>query len=757
MANEDLEVKIGANIDDLQKALKKAKASTKVLQDSFKSLSTKVQASATKISNSVRSMSEKFSNSIKKMVSNLKPLGEKMKTIGKSMSIFVTLPVLALGGASIKMASDVQESFNKVDVAFKTSSFLVKEFAKTTLQSFGIAEGSALDMAALFGDMATGMGIGTNAASKLSISLVGLAGDLASFKNMNIKEVTTALNGVFTGETESLKRLGIVMTEANVQAYALSQGIRGNIKKMTQAEKVQLRYAYVLSVTKNAQGDFARTQKDSANQMRIFSEGVKQLSASFGKILLPLFTKIVTKVNDLIKVFSNLSEANKTVILIIAGVTAVIGPLLFTMGILSTVAIPAIITGLGLMSKALMFSIGLVKAFTVALLSNPIGLVVAGVAALGFGLVKLAQYLTDSNSAWETFKNMLKSIVGPLNFMTLQAISANKELEKLSENEKKLGRTRRENGIKELNNALSQYNVLVKDSSTFLTDKQKALQGLEKGTISYYNAEIKFIKEQRDNFATSTEEVKKYGDQIQELTNKLYTLNNGGDTTRSVVTSFDATSSGVSEDDNTLSSVVPSFDKLSDDEARFAEHLVRMKSLMVSFDEQVNEIISGSIAGTFGLLGDAIGNALATGGNVLKAAGNAILSGLSGLLGAMGDQLIKLGTAAVLAGTVVKLFGTITGIGAGIAAIAGGTLLKGIASGLGSLANQSSGGFSGDTGASGNIGANAPTNTNTNFGNSGGSNSLQNVVFEIQGTKLVGVISNTLSRNKSLSGNLSLS
>ena len=723
MASEDLEVKIGANIDNLMRELKKSKAEL-----------------------------SKFGNDVDSLADRMKAAGEKMKTVGKKLSTFVTLPILALGGASIKMASDVQESFNKVDVAFKTSSFLVKEFAKTTLQSFGIAEGSALDMAALFGDMATGMGIGTNAASKLSISLVGLAGDLASFKNMNIKEVTTALNGVFTGETESLKRLGIVMTEANVQAYALSQGIRGNIKKMTQAEKVQLRYAYVLSVTKNAQGDFARTQKDSANQMRIFSEGVKQLSASFGKILLPLFTKIVTKVNDLIKVFSNLSEANKTVILIIAGVTAVIGPLLFTMGVLSTVAIPAIITGLGLMSKALMFSIGLVKAFTVALLSNPIGLVVVGVSALGFGLVKLAQYLTDSNSAWETFKNMLKSIVGPLNFMTLQAISANKELEKLSENEKKLGRTRRENGIKELNNALSQYNVLVKDSSTFLTDKQKALQGLEKGTISYYNAEIKFIKEQRDNFATSTEEVKKYGDQIQELTNKLYTLNNGGDTTRSVVTSFDTTSSGVSEDENTLSSVVPSFDKLSDDEARLAEHQANIQQGLMDLNNGANDIINNSISGTFGNLGMAIGNALATGGNVLKASGKSLLSSLGAILIDLGKMAIGIGIGIKGIKAALKTLNPVAAIGAGVALVALGSFFSAAAGGIGDSIG------SGDAGIT-----QTPSSVQgfqgggTNFGNSGGSNSLQNVVFEIQGTKLVGVISNTLNRNKSLSGNLSLS
>jgi len=249
--------------------------------------------------------------------------------IGKTMSTFVTAPLLAAGTASVKMASDFNESMNKVDVAFKSSSQLVKDFAKTSLTSFGIAEGTALDMASLFGDMATSMGLGVGEAAKLSTSLVGLAGDLSSFKNINIKEATTALNGIFTGETESLKRLGIVMTEANVKAYALSQGMTKQYDTMTQAEKVLLRYNYVMSATKNAQGDFARTNDGAANQMRMFGEGMKQLSAQMGQIMLPAVTSIVSSLNEMIAGFSNSSEGTKTFIVALAGIATATGPLLF--------------------------------------------------------------------------------------------------------------------------------------------------------------------------------------------------------------------------------------------------------------------------------------------------------------------------------------------------------------------------------------------------------------------------------------------
>jgi len=128
---------------------------------------------------------------------------------------------------------------------------------------------------------------------------------------MNIEEVTTALNGVFTGETESLKRLGIVMTEANLAQFALEQGTLKNIKSFTQAEKVQLRYAFVMAKSENAIGDFARTSDGAANQMRIFQESVKELGALFGEVILPLFTKVVTKLNSILKGFKNLSPEGK--------------------------------------------------------------------------------------------------------------------------------------------------------------------------------------------------------------------------------------------------------------------------------------------------------------------------------------------------------------------------------------------------------------------------------------------------------------
>jgi hypothetical protein len=272
----------------------------------------------------------------------------KMKDIGQSLSLRLTAPLALAGGAAIKLASDFEESLNKVSVAFKDSSKDVQAFAKTTLKSFGIAEGTALDMAALFGDMSTSMGLSTSQAAKLSTSMVGLAGDLASFKNMNIEEVTTALNGVFTGETESLKRLGIVMTEVNLKQFAMEQGIKKNLDQMTQSEKVLLRYQYVMKNTANAQGDFERTGGGAANQMRMFNESLKELGVQFGAVILPAVTQIITKFNSILGYLRDLSPATKTFILTIAGIAAATGPLLFLAGSI----LPKVLTGFKLLTSA---------------------------------------------------------------------------------------------------------------------------------------------------------------------------------------------------------------------------------------------------------------------------------------------------------------------------------------------------------------------------------------------------------------------
>lgn len=312
----------------------------------------------------------------------METVGKKMTDIGKSMSMSITAPIVAGMAVATKLASDLNESLNKVEVAFGDNADEIKAWADTTLKSFGISRGTALDMASAYGDMATSMGLSTNMASNMSARLVGLAGDLASFKNISIDVANTALTAIFTGETESLKKLGVVMTQANLQEYALSLGIKTRIADMTQAEQVQLRYVYVLSKTTNAQGDFIRTGEGTANSARVLKESLKELGETIGQNILPVITPIIQKLTEMIQAFGKLSPGVQKAVLAIAGIVAVIGPALVIIGTLIS-SIGAIVGVFGTLSTAIAGAGGIAAVFgaAIAALTGPVGLVIAAIAA----------------------------------------------------------------------------------------------------------------------------------------------------------------------------------------------------------------------------------------------------------------------------------------------------------------------------------------------------------------------------------------
>ena len=185
----------------------------------------------------------------------------------------------------------------------------VEKFAKSAVQNFGMSELTAKRMASTFMTMANSMGLAAKDGKNMSLQLTALAGDMASFYNVEQDVAQTALNSVFTGETESLKKFGIVLTEANLNAFALSRGITKSYNAMSQAEKVGLRYLYVLKATANAQGDFARTSGSWANQVRILKEQWSQLIGILGKGLIAALTPIVKALNKLLSYLIALGNA----------------------------------------------------------------------------------------------------------------------------------------------------------------------------------------------------------------------------------------------------------------------------------------------------------------------------------------------------------------------------------------------------------------------------------------------------------------
>lgn len=200
----------------------------------------------------------------------------------------------------IEVGSNVTEVQNVVDTAFKDLSWQADQWAFNAMTNFGLSELSAKKYMGVFGQMSNAMGITGKAALDMAENVTGLTGDVASFYNLSTDEAYTKLKSIWTGETETLKDLGVLMTQTNLDQYALNNGFGKTTAKMTEQEKVMLRFQYVTSALSNATGDFAKTQDSWANQTRILSLRFEQLKASLGKGFIALFTPILRGFNSLL-------------------------------------------------------------------------------------------------------------------------------------------------------------------------------------------------------------------------------------------------------------------------------------------------------------------------------------------------------------------------------------------------------------------------------------------------------------------------
>lgn len=340
---------------------------------------------------------------IKAAGEDMKNVGDKLTGVGSKMSTAVTLPIVGGFTLAAKSASNFEENLNKVDVAFGKDADQVKAWADVATEQFGLSKNAALEATSLFGDMGTAMGLSTEEAAQMSTSLAGLAGDLSSFKNVGIDQAMTALKGVFTGETESLKNLGVVMTQTNLKQFAEDLGLVYD--NLSQAEIVTLRYQYVLQATSNAQGDYARTSDGTANSIRTLQATLDNLLAELGTALLPIITPIIQKITEWAKKFSELDESTRNIIVVVGLVAAAIGPLLVVIGsVISTIG--TIMT----MAPAL--------GAVISALTGPIGLVIAAIAAAVLAGVQLyqnwdyvkekcAEFAASVSEKWNALKDYL--------------------------------------------------------------------------------------------------------------------------------------------------------------------------------------------------------------------------------------------------------------------------------------------------------------------------------------------------------------
>lgn len=239
------------------------------------------------------------------IVNAFKPIG---KLIGGALAIG---SIVKFTKSCLDLGSDLTEVQNVVDTTFKTMSSQVNDFAANAMTGFGMSETVAKQYMGTLGAMSKSMGFSEQASFDMAEAITGLTGDVASFYNLSTDEAFNKLKSIWTGETESLKSIGVLLTQTNLDQYALNHGFAKTTASMTEQEKVMLRYQYTISALSDASGDFAKTSGSWANQTRILSLQFDSLKATLGQGFINLFTPIIRMINALLSKLQVLAQQFK--------------------------------------------------------------------------------------------------------------------------------------------------------------------------------------------------------------------------------------------------------------------------------------------------------------------------------------------------------------------------------------------------------------------------------------------------------------
>ena len=305
--------KISDNTIRMTEALAKlANAGGKVnsATNSISSAFSKLSSATSSLGNIVSKTSSKIGGGIKTIIGGFQRLGSGssgLKTASFNLSALFKTAIgfkaiqglVDFGRSAVDLGSQITEVENVVDVAFGSMSDKAYQFASTAKEQFGLSELAAKQYSGTMMAMMKSSGVAQDAASKMSISLAGLAGDIASFYNIDTDTAFQKIRSGISGEIEPLRQLGINLSVANMEAYALSRGITTSYNAMSQAEKVALRYNYLMSVTGDVQGDFARTSGTWANQVRLLTLNFQSLSAVIGQGLIAGILPAIQALNAL--------------------------------------------------------------------------------------------------------------------------------------------------------------------------------------------------------------------------------------------------------------------------------------------------------------------------------------------------------------------------------------------------------------------------------------------------------------------------
>lgn len=296
------------------------------------------------------------------ITTRLESAGRAMQGFGKSMSLFVTAPLVAAGAAMFKMASDVQESENLFEVSMGNMAEDARDFSMKLRKDLGLNQFETRKQIGTLFQMTTAMGLGRDQAFEMSTGLTQLGNDMASFFNLQPEVAFEKIRAGITGEIEPLKSLGIVVDQVAVEQALLNAKLFDGTGKLTEQQKVMGRYLAIMNQTKNAQGDLSRTMDSAQNIIRRLQSRFSEMASTVGNALIPLFERLakgvlfplVNRMEELVDQFSQMDTRSRSLILIVTGLIVAAGPLLILFGTL-LVSVKLLIAGLAGLGSALAF------------------------------------------------------------------------------------------------------------------------------------------------------------------------------------------------------------------------------------------------------------------------------------------------------------------------------------------------------------------------------------------------------------------
>lgn len=340
--------------------------------------------------------------------SKTRAFGSRMTSIGGTLTAALTVPLTIIGGASIKAASDAEEMGSKFDAVFKELAAGAKAWAD---QQAGIFNRSTLDLQtylAQFQDTFVPLGFARDQAAELSKQLTTLGVDLASFNNVAESTAIDSLTSALVGNHEAVRGFGVIITQATLSQELLNMGIQGGVQAATEQEKVMARLAIIMQSTSDAQGDAARTSASFANQMKGLLGQLDLVAVQIGAVLIPVALQLSAGLSKVLTAFLTLDPGMQTAIVVVGGLTAVIGPLLIALG--------AIVTA-------------------VSAISAPVLAVFAAAGVIGTAIAGVVAFVTTNEEAmavitevWESVQDEVGAVLEELDSLMEEASEAFAEI-----------------------------------------------------------------------------------------------------------------------------------------------------------------------------------------------------------------------------------------------------------------------------------------------------------------------------------------